>query len=132
MKKTICYISLIVFLLSCSKNNTTPDSPSVQSFVQMLKSNTYNLYEKNEKGENLWLKMPQFSRTDIPMLIALAKDTTHIQNFPTNPISSRPPYPEGRSYFILGECLLWVANGIITKSGSLDPLPDKYGHRRSR
>jgi hypothetical protein len=92
--------------------------------VNQIKNGTYNCYEKNEKGENLWLLMPEFTEDHIQSLINLSKDTTHIAFFPINPISSRRPFPEGRTYFILGECLLWTIEGIRNGRGygSLDPF----------
>ena len=68
--------------------------------------------------------MPKFTRSHIQSLIDFSKDTTHITDFPINPISSRRPYPEGREYFILGECLLWTVEGIRNGYGygSLDPF----------
>ncbi|WP_291124844.1 DUF4943 family protein, partial [Flavobacterium sp. UBA6031] len=71
-------------------------------------------YQKDDTGQNLWLLMPKFTVTHIPALLEYAKDTTSISQFPINPVSSRPPYPSGRRYFILSECLLWVVEGIRT------------------
>lgn len=120
----LTFIVLTAFCNSCKKDNFDIDHPDVETFVKQLKDGTYNKYETNDKGENLWLKMPKFSETHIPLLIALSKDTTHIKNFPVNPMSSRSPFPEGRSYFILGEGLLWIVDGIIkaTAYTSLDPF----------
>ncbi len=131
--RTTLFLFLIIFagLTSCEKNDFNIENPNVEIFVKQLKKGTYNQYEKNEKGESLWLKMPEFKKKHIYKLIELAADTTHISNFPINPISSRQPTP-GRD-FILGETLLWIVDGIIkgVKYPSLDPyiintsLPDK-------
>jgi len=84
---------------------------------------TYNCYGKGENGENLWLLMPKFKEKHIQSLIDYSKDTSHIIDYPFNPISSRTPYPVGRNYCILGECLLWTIEGLRNGSGygSLDP-----------
>ncbi len=124
MKKLLFFIGLIIFCSSCEKNNFDIDNPNVEMFVKQLKNGTYNKYEKNEKAENLWLMMPKFSKKHITSLIEFSKDTTHIKEFPINPMSSRRPFPEGRSYFILGECLLWIVDGVVkeTTYSSLDPF----------
>lgn len=99
------------------------DNPDVDLFVSLLKAGTYNCYEKNEYGENLWLIMPKFNQNHLEPLLEYAKDTTHITKFPANPMSSRPPYPNGRDYFILNECLLWIVEGIRTGQGSEFKFP---------
>ncbi|WP_176954265.1 DUF4943 family protein [Niabella drilacis] len=98
--------------MGCKKEGFDINNPNAETFVQQLKNGTYNEYEHDEKGERLWLQMPRFRQEHIGALIALSKDTTHIQKFPTNPLSSHSPLPEGRNYFILGECLLWIVDGI--------------------
>jgi hypothetical protein len=121
------FLSLLLFTLillgGCQKDNFNPKNPDVELFVYQLKNGTYNCYEKGEKGENLWLIMPEFKEKHIPELLELAKDTSHILNFPVNPMSSRTPVPYGRNYFILGECLLWIVEGIRNDKTfpSLDP-----------
>lgn len=123
MAKYFVFIFLTLFLFNCKNDEFDIDNPDVGTFVKQLKNGSYNKYEKGEDGENLWLLMPNFSEDQIQALIDLAKDTTHIANFPVNPISSRTPFPQGREYFILGECLLWIVEGIRTQHGfgSLDP-----------
>ena len=121
----LSFIAILVLLcIGCEKDKFDIDNPDVEIFVKQLKDGTYDYYEKGETGENLWLLMPKFTRSHIQSLIAFAKDTSHITNFPTNPISSRRPFPEGRDYFILGECLLWTVEGIRNGYGygSLDPF----------
>ncbi|WP_158602526.1 DUF4943 family protein [Proteiniphilum sp. X52] len=100
------------------------NDPDPHLFVKQIKQGTYRLHKKGENGDNLWLEMPVFSPVDIPVLLELASDTTHIRDYPLNPISSRRPFPEGRGYFILGECLLWTVEGIRNgaRYGSLDPF----------
>lgn len=122
--KRITLIALLIFpILSCEKDKFDLNNPNVEQFVQQLKNGTYKQYEKGENGENLWLLMPKFTKNHIQSLIDFSKDTSHINNFPINPISSRTPFPNDRDYFILGECLLWTVEGIRNDNGfgSLDP-----------
>ena len=123
MKKLLFIAVLTLFCISCEKDEFDINNPDVQKFVQQIKNGTYNSYEKGENGENLWLQMPKFTENHIQSLIDLSKDTTHITNFPLNPISSRFPFSFGRDYYILGECLLWTVEGIRNGCGygSLDP-----------
>ena len=127
MMKKIAFliISACLFLaIGCGKDNFDLNDPDVEIFVNQLKSGKYEKYEKGNEGENLWLLMPNFSENHIQSLISFSKDTTHIVAFPINPISSRRPFPGGREYFILGECLLWTVEGIRNGAGygSLDPF----------
>ncbi len=136
--RTTLFLLLIIFVgfTSC-ENKDFIKNPNVEIFIKQLKNGTYNQREKNEKGELLWLKMPEFEKKHIAKLIELAADTTHIHDFPTNPVSSIPPTPEGRDYFILGETLLWIVDGIIkeAKYPSLCPyfintsLSDRYKYK---
>lgn len=116
MRKLIFIACVALFLTSCEKDNFDIDHPDVATFVQQIKTQTYKVYEKGENGEKLWLKMPHFTEENIPELIEFAKDTTHITKFPYNPLSSMTPFPAGRDYSILGECLLWVVEGIRRES----------------
>jgi hypothetical protein len=124
MKKLSFIIILALLCIGCKKDKFDIDNPDVEIFVKQLKNGTYDYYEKGETGENLWLLMPKFTRSHIQSLIDFSKDTSHITNFPINPISSRTPFPEGREYFILSECLLWTVEGIRNGYGygSLDPF----------
>jgi len=124
MKKLSTIPLLILLCFGCEKEKFDIDNPKVAVFVKQLKNGSYNCYEKGESGENLWLLMPKFTPNHISSLIEFAKDTSHISNFPINPISSRTPFPAGRDYFILGECLLWTVEGIRNGYGygSLDPF----------
>ena len=123
MEKLIFFAALTLFCLSCEKDRFNVEDPDVEQFFYQIKTGTYSCYEKGENGENLWLLMPNFTERHIQSLIDFAKDTTHIRAYPYNPISSRTPYPYGRDYAILGECLLWTVEGIRNgyKFGSLDP-----------
>jgi hypothetical protein len=124
MKRLSFTIILILLCIGCEKDKFDIDNPDVAVFVKQLKNGTYDCYEKGETGENLWLLIPKFTRSHIQSLIDFSKDTSHITNFPINPISSRSPFPEGREYFILSECLLWAVEGIRNGFGygSLDPF----------
>lgn len=124
MKKLLFIPFLILSFFGCEKDKFDIDNPNVAVFVKQLKNDSYDCYEKGESGENLWLLMPKFTPNHISSLIEFAKDTSHISDFPINPISSRRPFPEGREYFILSECLLWTVEGIRTSYGygSLDPF----------
>lgn len=123
--KQLSFITIIfLFCIGCEKDKFDLNNPDVEIFVRHLKNGTYDCYEKGETGQNLWLQMPKFTSNHISSLIEYAYDTTHISDFPINPVSSRRPYPEGREYFILGECLLWTVEGIRNGYGygSLDPF----------
>jgi len=124
MKEIYFVIFLSILITGCSKDKFSLNKPDVNLFVKQLKYGTYNCWEKGEIGDNLWLLMPAFNPDHISSLLEMAKDTTHISEFPINPISSRRPFPEEREYFILGECLLWIVEGIKNGSGygSLDPF----------
>lgn len=121
------YTSGIIFTnaLKITDNNNGFDinNPDVALFVSQLKTGIYSCYRTDIYSQYLWLAMPKFTASHIPALLEYAKDTTFISYFPSNPASSRTPYPSGRSNFILGECLLWIIEGIRTNVAypSLDP-----------
>lgn len=123
MKKLLFIVFMTFFCIRCEKEKLDIENPDVEIFVKQLKNGTYAYFEKGEKGENLWLLMPKFTMNHIQSLIDFSKDTSHIAVFPTNPFSSRKPLPDGREYYVLGECLLWIIEGIRHDSGygSLDP-----------
>ena len=123
MKNLLFLIASIIFCMSCQKVDFDINHPDVGTFVNKLKNGTYDYYKKGENGENLWLMMPKFTKDDIQALIDLSKDTSHITGFPANPASSMPVFPLDRHYYILGECLLWIVEGIRndTGFGSLNP-----------
>jgi len=123
MRKLILLWIYTVFAISCETGDFNLDNPDVEDFVNLIKSGKYDYYEKGEDGEDLWLLMPNFNEHHISSLLEFSLDTTHIELFPVNPISSLPPYPNDRQYQILGECLLWTIEGIRngTGYGSLVP-----------
>lgn len=108
----VLWLVLLLLLVSpsCSdgfSHDFNTDEPDVEIFVRLIKNGTYNCSEVSKSGEFLWLKMPGFTRSDIPGLLKLASDLTPVKSFPENPISSiRLEYKR------LGECLLWVVEGI--------------------
>jgi hypothetical protein len=124
MKKLCLLLMIIAFFTDFQKQTFGLNNPDVGKFVQQIKDGTYNNYKKGEKGENLWLLMPKFTKVHIQSLIDLAQDTTSIKNFPLNPISSGTPFSYDRQYIILGECLLWIVEGIrkSREYGSLNPV----------
>ncbi|MFP4366336.1 MAG: DUF4943 family protein [Bacteroidales bacterium] len=121
--KYLLFVFLVLFSISCEKDNFDINNPDVEKFVNQIKTGTYSQYEKGENGENLWLIMPDFTDKHIQSLIDFSCDTSHITAYPFNPLSSRTPFPYGRDYCYLGECLLWTVEGIRNGSGygSLDP-----------
>ncbi len=112
-----------IFINSCRKCINASDCENVDDFVSQIKEGVYDDYEVGENGEKLWLKMPEFEVDDIDKLLKYATDTSKINQYPINPISSRTPYPNGRNYFVLAECILWTIEGIRNgnRYGSLDP-----------
>lgn len=137
MKKFLVFIVVALLCYSCENEEFDVENPDVKEFVKLIKEGNYNSYRMGDKGEKLWLLMPAFDKSDIKDLLNYAKDTSHVEEFPINPISSRTPFPNGRDYFILSECLLWTIEGIRNGSGygSLDPflidldLSDYYSYK---
>lgn len=136
--KTLTILTILTILASsCEVFEFNTENPDVEVFVEKLIHGKYDIYEVGEDGENLWLIMPNFTERHIKGLLSFASDTSHLEAFPCNPISSRTPLPEGRDYFILSECLLWTIEGIRNGRGygSLDPylintsLPDNEKYK---
>lgn len=119
----ISFFTVALFSSCDNDDELNLNNPDVGTFVNLLKKGEYPFYAKGDGGENLWLLMPKFTKEHIPELLEYAKDTTHIKSFPTNPISSKGPFAPGRDYYILGEGLLWIVQGIRSGSeyGSLVP-----------
>ena len=118
--KIVLFIAaLFVFLPGCKKEQQMDmDNPNVEIFVKQLKNGTYKEFKKDKNGEQIWLGLPEFRQEHIASLIAFSSDTTHINDYPVNPILSLRPIPGGRSYFILGECLLSI---VETIRGDVNP-----------
>ncbi len=113
MKKRLYIISLsLIWLIgtSCQKNEFDRKNPDVDQFVSILKSGNY--------FEEVGYGLPDFSDKHIERLLFYLKDTTSINEFPSNPVSSKYSTPK-----ILCECLLWTIDGIRfgTKYPSLEP-----------
>lgn len=127
-----------IFCFSCQGDDFSVNNPDVKKFAEQLKDGSYDEFEFNENGERLWTKMPEFDVKDIPVLIDLSKDTTLINpvnHFPVNPMSSLLPFRSvnGKPYIMLGEFLLWCAEGVIQGKTypSLVPVLKKTGSHRS-
>lgn len=136
MKNLIIFAVLIFCCASCGKDDFNVDNPDVEQFVQQIKDGTYDRYELGENGENLWTIMPNFKKEHIPLLIDLAKDTSLVcpcSHFPTNPISSIPPYRinDNKACIMIGEYLLWCVEGIIEGNtfASLTPILRNQNYR---
>lgn len=113
---------LLNFLTACG-DDFSIEEPSVHTFVDKLVKGKYDYTEQyGDKGQ-VRLKMPRFSYNNIPELLAYARDTTHIEGFPVNPAAVGSSLPSSRSYYILGEGLLWIVEGLRKGShfGSLYP-----------
>ena len=113
MKTRLFIISLsLIWLMgtSCQKNEFDVKSPDVDQFVNILKSGNY--------FEKVGYDLPDFSDKHIERLLFYLNDTTRLDEFPSNPVSSKYTNPK-----ILCECLLWTIDGIRfgTKYPSLEP-----------
>ncbi|MDH6312637.1 hypothetical protein M2137_001412 [Parabacteroides sp. PFB2-10] len=111
MKRVYSLLFIWVLCVSCDYSFDLND-PDVREFVFRLKNGTYECYITSSSGERLGLQMPVFQMKDIPDLLKYAADTTHIENFPINPSSRISGSHLEDETYILGECLLWVVEGI--------------------
>jgi hypothetical protein len=85
MRKLFLLTILTILCIGCEKDEWDLNNPEVEKFVQQLKNETYDYYEKGENGEDLWLIMPNFVKHHIQSLIDFSIDTSHINDFPVNP-----------------------------------------------
>lgn len=113
MRTRLFIISLSLFWLmgtSCHKIEFDVKNPDVDQFVGILISGDY--------FEKVGYDLPDFSDKDIERLLFYLNDTTRLNEFPSNPISSKYTNPK-----ILCECLFWTIDGIRfgTKYPSLEP-----------
>ncbi len=129
MKNLIILALFTLSCASCEKSDFNIDDPDVEQFVQQLKDGSYDKYELGENGENLWAIMPNFKKEHIPLLLHFAEDSTLVYpciHFPTNPVSSIPPFrtDDNKASIMIGEYLLWCAEGIIENKtfASLTPI----------
>ena len=107
----IISLSLIWFMgTSCQKDEFDMKSPDVDQFVSILKSGNY--------FEEVGYGLPDFSEKHIERLLFYLKDTTSLNEFPSNPFSSKYISP-----MRLNECLFWTIDGIRVgnKYPSLEP-----------
>jgi hypothetical protein len=106
----ICLALLVLVTESCKEDDFDPQNPDVGQFVGLIKSGQY--------FEKVGYELPSFSMQDIDALVTYLHDTTEINEYPTNPISSKLTLPK-----ILNECLMWTIDGIRleTKYPSLEP-----------
>lgn len=129
MKNLIIPAVLILFCMSCEKDDFNVDNPDIEHFVQHIKDGSYNKYELGVNGEKLWAIMPNFTKEHIHLLLKFADDTSLVcpcDHFPANPASSIPPYrmKDSEACIMVGEYLLWCVEGIIGGNtfASLTPI----------
>jgi hypothetical protein len=139
MRNLITALLLTILFLSCEKGDFSLQYPDVEKFIRQLKNANYSKYEYNETGEKLWTKMPSFTKEHLPLLIKYSRDTSLItpcEHFPLNPVSSIPPYRsvEGKSFIMLGEYLLWIAESILEDKpfASLTPTLKNHNYREDQ
>jgi len=119
MKQTIFSFVIIILSFGCTKENFDVHDPDVEIFVSQLKNGTYDEYEINDDGEQLWTILPSFNKNHIPLLLERAKDTSMVtpcSHFPVNPVSSIRPYrisKNGKESIMIGEYLLWCVEAAI-------------------
>ncbi len=113
-KKIKCYLFLFTLLwlagISCHKEEFNTKNPDVDHFVTILKNGNY--------FDEVGYELPNFTTAHIGRLLYYLKDTTKLNGFPSNPISSKYTNPK-----ILNECLFWTIDGIRigNKYPSLEP-----------
>ncbi|MDH6341752.1 hypothetical protein M2480_000791 [Parabacteroides sp. PFB2-12] len=111
MKRIYALLFVWVLCVSCDYSFDLND-PDVREFVFRLKNGTYECYLTSSSGERMGLQMPVFQMKDIPELLEYAADTTHIEDFPINSSSRVSASHLEDGTYILGECLLWIVEGI--------------------
>lgn len=110
-KLFIISLSLIGILwASCQEVEFDQRNPNVDQFISILKSGNY----LKEVG----FILPDFTEKHIERLLLYTMDTTKVENFPNNPVSSKYTTPKR-----LNECLFWTIDGIRfgNKYPSLEP-----------
>jgi len=113
MKTRLFIIGLsLIWLMgtSCQKDEFNMKNPDVDQFVSILKSGNY--------FEEVGYELPVFTNNHIESLLFYLKDTTNLNVFPSNPLSSKYTNPKR-----LNECLFWTIDGIRfgNKYPSLEP-----------
>lgn len=99
-----------IILISCQQDNFDVTKPDVNQFVSLVKNGS--------SSSKVGVMLPDFTLDQIEGLIFYLNDTTRVEFFPANPISSKFTSPK-----ILNECLLWTIEGIRqqNKYPSLEP-----------
>ena len=99
-----------MILFSCTKDEFDMHDPDVDEFVNIVRSGNY--------FNKLGYELPDFTINHIARLLQYSKDTSIINEFPANPVSSKYTTPK-----ILNECLFWTIDGIrfANKYPSLEP-----------
>ncbi|MDR1980547.1 MAG: DUF4943 domain-containing protein [Tannerellaceae bacterium] len=121
MKRLIFYLSAFVVLTSCF-DEFDPKRPGVKEFVEKIKRGKYDYYEKDNWGGQGEVILPRFYEAQIPELLHYTNDMTPVDMFPMHILVSSTPVAEERRY-ILGECLLWVVEGIRNGGSYGDGIP---------
>jgi hypothetical protein len=110
MKKIylIITIGIVILALGCRKLDN--DNEAVNGYVSALKEGTFHSYD-----------LPEFSEADIPALLYYRNDTTTINRFPVNPISS----------FMMTKCslgmiMLWSVESVRVTGGGNSPLIGRF------
>ncbi|MBN1145325.1 MAG: DUF4943 family protein [Bacteroidales bacterium] len=127
MKIKAYYLTVCVILtVCCSKDDFNLHDPDVDQFVRIVKAGNY--------FTEIGYELPDFTMNHIDRLLHYSQDTSQIEQFPTNPISSFYTTPK-----ILNECLFWTIDGIRfqNKYRSLEPclidtsdLTENFGYSR--
>ena len=109
-KNLILWMLVALIVSACQNDDFSVEKPNVDKFVSLLKSGEY--------FEKAGYTLPDFKEKDIDKLLYYIKDTTVLNQFPTNPVSSKLTLPK-----ILCECIFWTIDGIRfgTKYPSLEP-----------
>jgi hypothetical protein len=96
--------------MSCKKDDFDLNDPDVDEFVSIVRNGNYI--------DKVGYELPNFTMKHISRLLFYSKDTSSINEFPTNPFSSKYTEPK-----ILNECLFWTIDGIrfADKYPSLEP-----------
>ncbi len=113
MKRKFFILALLFALLSlasCETDDFDVKNPNVDQFVIVLKKGNYF----SEVGYQL----PDFNDKHIGNLLDYVNDTSIVNEFPTNPVSSKYT-----ALKILSECIMWTIDGIRlgNKYPSLEP-----------
>lgn len=127
MKKAAYYLTIcFIFTVCCSKDDFDMHDPDVDQFVGIVKDGNY--------FKKIGYELPDFSMKHLNRLLYYSHDTSQIEQFPTNPLSSLYTTPK-----ILNECIFWTIDGIRfqNKYISLEPclidtsnLIENFGYSR--